>query len=172
MLSPIWLFCSHMDYSPPDFSVHGISQARILEWVAFSFSRASSPPRDQTRISIYPGFKGDQCWSKRGLCGYPARVGTWCQRSDCLWCATRVITSNGCLYLLRHCLGFEFSQYPMAEIFPWLWQPSLQCRAPVQGKWYQIICSAQTEAYARMVWETTNYLHNFSHPLCFSSRAS
>ena len=38
--------CNHMDYSPPDFSVHGILQARILEWVAISFSRGSSLPRD------------------------------------------------------------------------------------------------------------------------------
>ena len=37
--------------SPPGSSVHGILWARILEWVAFSFSRASSWPRDQTLIS-------------------------------------------------------------------------------------------------------------------------
>ena len=40
-----------MDYSPPGFSVHGISQARILEWVAISYSRGSSKPRDWTHIS-------------------------------------------------------------------------------------------------------------------------
>ena len=40
-----------MDCSPPGSSVHGISQARILEWVAISFSRGSSRPRDQTCIS-------------------------------------------------------------------------------------------------------------------------
>ena len=37
-----------MDYSLPGSSVHGISQARILEWVAISFSRGSSQPRDQS----------------------------------------------------------------------------------------------------------------------------
>ena len=37
-----------MDYSLPDFSVQGISQARILEWVAVSSSRGSSQPKDQT----------------------------------------------------------------------------------------------------------------------------
>ena len=36
--------------SPQGFSVHGISQARILEWVAVSFSRGSSRPRDQIRV--------------------------------------------------------------------------------------------------------------------------
>ena len=38
--------CDPMDYSPPGSSVHGILQARILEWVAFPFSRGSSQPRD------------------------------------------------------------------------------------------------------------------------------
>ena len=38
--------CDPMDSSPPGFSVHRIFQARILEWVTISFSRASSQPRD------------------------------------------------------------------------------------------------------------------------------
>ena len=36
--------CNPMDCSPPGSSVHGILQARILEWVAISSSRGSSPP--------------------------------------------------------------------------------------------------------------------------------
>ena len=44
-----------MDYSRLDFSVHGISQSRILEWVAISFSRDSSQIRDQTHISCIAG---------------------------------------------------------------------------------------------------------------------
>ena len=43
--------CNPMDCSPPGPSVHGISQTRILEWVAISFARVSSQPRDQTRVS-------------------------------------------------------------------------------------------------------------------------
>ena len=43
--------CDFMDCSPPGFSVHGILQARMLEWVAISFSRGSSYPRDGTCIS-------------------------------------------------------------------------------------------------------------------------
>jgi len=42
--------CDPMDCSPPGSSVHGILQARILEWVAISFSRVYFPPRDQTRF--------------------------------------------------------------------------------------------------------------------------
>ena len=38
--------CEPMDCSPPGSSIHWISQARVLEWVTISFSRASSRPRD------------------------------------------------------------------------------------------------------------------------------
>ena len=42
---------------PMNYTVHGILQARILEWVAFPFSRGSSQPRDQTQVSqIVEGF--------------------------------------------------------------------------------------------------------------------
>ena len=43
--------CNPMDCSPPSSTVHGISQARILEWGAISFSRGSSRHRDQTWVS-------------------------------------------------------------------------------------------------------------------------
>ena len=46
LVSCVQLFCNPMDCSLPGSSVHGISQARILEWVALSFSRKSSSPRD------------------------------------------------------------------------------------------------------------------------------
>ena len=38
-----------------DYRVHGILQARIVEWVAFPFSRESSQPRDQTQVSHVAG---------------------------------------------------------------------------------------------------------------------
>ena len=47
--------CDPTDCSPPVSFVRGISQARILEWVAISFSRGSSPPKDQT---MYPALAG------------------------------------------------------------------------------------------------------------------
>ena len=40
--------CDPVDHSLPSSSVHGILQARILEWIAIPFSRGSSPPKDQT----------------------------------------------------------------------------------------------------------------------------
>ena len=47
--------CDPMDCSPPGSSVHGIFQARVLEWVAISFYRGSSWPRDRTRVSHIVG---------------------------------------------------------------------------------------------------------------------
>ena len=47
--------CDTMDGSPPGSSVHGIFQARILEWGASAFSRGSSRPRDWTQVSRIAG---------------------------------------------------------------------------------------------------------------------
>ena len=47
--------CDPVDCSPPGSSIHGILQARILEWVAISSSRGSSWPRDQTQVSRIAG---------------------------------------------------------------------------------------------------------------------
>ena len=44
-----------MDCNLPGSSVHGIFQARVVEWVAISFSRGSSWPRDQTQVSCIVG---------------------------------------------------------------------------------------------------------------------
>ena len=49
--------CKPVDCSPPGSAVHGILQARRLEWAAISFSRGSSQPRNQTHIScMQDGF--------------------------------------------------------------------------------------------------------------------
>ena len=50
--------CDPMDCSPPGSAVHGIFQARILEWGATAFSRGSSRPRDRTHVSMSPAPAG------------------------------------------------------------------------------------------------------------------
>ena len=55
-----------MDCSLPGPSVHGIFQARILEWVAISFSRGSSQPRDWTWVSLIVGRRFT-VWSTREM---------------------------------------------------------------------------------------------------------
>ena len=83
-----------MGCSPPGSSVHGIFQARVLEWVANSFSRGSSPPRDQTRISHIAGGRLT-IWATMK----PSQVMT-CQFQD--W-VIKSVTS----ILLTHTLSFR-----------------------------------------------------------------
>ena len=56
--------CDPMDCSLPGSSLHGILQARVLEWVAISFSRGSSWPRDRTWVSRIPGRRFN-LWATR-----------------------------------------------------------------------------------------------------------
>ena len=55
--------CSNL-CDPMDCTVHGIFQARILEWVAFPFSSSSSQPKDRTQVSRI-GFSRQKYWSGR-----------------------------------------------------------------------------------------------------------
>ena len=61
---PCLTLCDSMDCGPPGSSVHGILQARTLEWVATSSSRGSSLPRDRTHVTgidgclLYPALAG------------------------------------------------------------------------------------------------------------------
>ena len=50
--------CNPLDYNLPGFSVHGISQARILEWVAISFSRDLPDPGIEPMSPEYPVLAG------------------------------------------------------------------------------------------------------------------
>ena len=56
-----------VDCSPPSSSVHGILQARILEWVAISFSRGSSQPRGRTQVSHIAGRCFNLCTTREAL---------------------------------------------------------------------------------------------------------
>ena len=66
--------CDPMDCSLPGSSVHGISKARILEWVAIFYSKGSSQPRDQTHVScvscgslplsLWSEVLNPLCWSQ------------------------------------------------------------------------------------------------------------
>ena len=66
--------CDLMDCSPPDSSLHGISQAGILEWVAISYSRGSSQPRvilnSPSDNSSIPTMSGPDACSVPSNCAY------------------------------------------------------------------------------------------------------
>ena len=69
LLSRIRL-CDTMDCSLPGSSVHGIFQPRVLEWVALSFSRGSSRPRDRSRVSHIVG-RHFTVWATRQIQDFP-----------------------------------------------------------------------------------------------------
>ena len=70
MLSHVAL-CGPVDCSSPGSSVRGILQARILEWVAFSFSRGSCQPRDRTQVSHIAGRRFNLCTTREARTGLP-----------------------------------------------------------------------------------------------------
>ena len=60
--------CDCMNWSPPDSTVQGSLQARILEWVAMPFLRRFSRPRDQTQVSHIAGGFFSICATRDCVC--------------------------------------------------------------------------------------------------------
>ena len=100
--------CDFMDYGPPDSSVHGIFQARILEWVAICYSRGSSWPRGQTRISCV------SCTDK------------WILYHSATW-ETHVSTGH---------IFFKYSLWEMETITIFNWWFILNFPPPNQQTWF------------------------------------
>ena len=100
--------CNAMDFSQPGSSVHGIFQARILEWVAIPFSRASSQPRDRAQVSYIVGrfftiwatraikTKNKRCW--RG-CG---EMETYAVGRNVTWCSHHGERYGGFLKIFKY----------------------------------------------------------------------
>ena len=64
---------------PMDYTVHGILQARILEWVAVLFSRGSPHPRDQSQVSHIAGrfFTSWATWEAHRVHGWILNIWSW-----------------------------------------------------------------------------------------------
>ena len=79
--------CNPVDYSPPGSSIHGrVLEARVLECVAISFSRGSSWPRDQTKVSRIEG-RHFTIWATREaswMCELDYK-GNWAPKNWCFW---------------------------------------------------------------------------------------
>ena len=56
-----------VDYSPPSSSIHGILQARILEWVSISFFKGSCRPGDRNQVSHIAGRHFNLCTTREAL---------------------------------------------------------------------------------------------------------
>ena len=92
LLSYVLLFCDPMDCSPPGFSIYGISQARILEWVAISFSRGSP--------GIEPSFLPCLLLSRQILYQNLSLLGSpYIQE-----CKTKITADGDCSHEIKRCL--------------------------------------------------------------------
>ena len=105
------ILCDPMDCSLPGSSTHGISQARVLEWVAISSSRGSSQPRDRTRVSCIAGRRFT-IWTTREamkIWSYPYNLNMELGFSQfvsffSLWV---VVAFSSCGAWVSHCGGFS-----------------------------------------------------------------
>ena len=90
--SRVWL-CN-----PMDFTVHGILQARVLEWVAFPFSRGSSQPRDRTQIFHTAGRFSTSWDTREALAVFMVHANVTTQYT---WNYSNIILNANCILKRR-----------------------------------------------------------------------
>ena len=112
----------HMDYS-----VHGILQARILEWVAIPFSRRSPQPRDRTQVSFIAGgfFTSWALWKWKLLSCVRLFVTPWTTGVDSLSLLQGIFPIQGSNPGLPHCrwIIYQLSHQGSPRILEWVAYP-------------------------------------------------
>ena len=108
-LSCVRLFVTPMDFSPPGFSVRGILQTRILEWVAIPFSRGSSWLRDQTQVS---------CIAGRFFTTWATREAQWLCNSLSMYLISLSSLSHAFSWFM-HVSGKSHGQRSLVGCSPW-----------------------------------------------------
>ena len=124
-----------IDCSPPDSSIHEIFQATVLKWVAISFSRASSWPRDQIQVSCHAGRRFT-VWATREALSKSEQKSRWVFFLECpkllgsfraqqkAPCPRGLVHAPGQAHLSRAHLGLFPSPCPWASESKRSWLPS------------------------------------------------
>ena len=111
--------CNPVDCNLPGSSVHGILQARILEWVTIPFSREPSWPRDWTWVSLYFGV---------------ALISSACGHQGCK------IPSFGAAFFLFPCfLQLTYHQWPNLSFALWILKAEAGATYSNQGWWSRLL---------------------------------
>ena len=141
-----------MDCSLPGSSVHGISQARVLEWVAIPFCRGSSRPRDQTQFSCIKG-KLFTIWATREA----SMIKVLCFVLFCFWRPYHLeIQAKVFIGDMAWCLGFTL-KYPVKGLPWWLSgkEFTCQCRRLRFNPWVGKMLWKEMATQSSIVdWET------------------
>ena len=132
--------CDPMDCSPPGPSVYAVLQVRLLKWVAVSYSRESSQPRDQTHVFVSPALAGRFFTISTDLEAHRFALGLIC------------------------CLGAEGIPASPLSSSPWpSWSHSSATTFPVlqllTGNWW---CQSLPNFLLRDLWEATSQAANAS----------
>ena len=122
--------CNHMGCSLPGSSVHGILQARILEWVAILSSRGSSPPRDGTGVSCV------SCIDRLADSLLLHHPGSPCPRLDRWWITElRFKSRPSTLLHVMQLNPFHSLKKDMVTYLIYLWQELLQGEKTLLSPW-------------------------------------
>ena len=138
--------CNPVDCSPPGSSIHGIFQARVLEWIAISFFRGSSWPRDWTQVSLIAG----RCFTIWAI-----REGPW--EIQFILYFNVIVYMRGCLNCFSHVQLFvtlwNVAHYDplsmgilQAIILAWIAMPSFQGLFLTQGLNPCLLCLLHWQA--------------------------
>ena len=105
--------CHPVDCSPPGSSVYRIFQARIVEWIAISFSKGSSRPRNQTKVSCVAGrfftyWERREAWyiaylfTMTYIIGNILSVFLWYNQLSMMYFSYYILVSSVCWYPLKN----------------------------------------------------------------------
>ena len=131
--------CNHMDCSPLGSPVHGISQARILEWVSVSFSRGSSWPRDRTWVSC-TGGRVLYDWASEGEKDLKRKTASWKQREK----------TNQQTTTTKHTITTEFIctvWLKIAAVWVGLWVKETRCSFTLEQHRFKLHSSTYTSDF-------------------------
>ena len=101
-------------WDPMDYTVHGILQARILEWVAFPFSRGSSQPRDRTQVSHIAGRFFTSWATREALLENPQLI-------LCKWFPTELAFPGKDWVIWMDSMGWEMEERRISTGSSYLW---------------------------------------------------
>ena len=144
--------CDPMDCSLPGSSVHGIFQARVLEWVSISFSRRSSWPRDRTQVSRIVGRRFT-VWATREVQGLYGLVNGDFQEGLCQrGCSQTAAANPPSLWwdpADPHCWPTVLVQFPVQSTSPIIW---------VLVHTRLCLCPPRLESVPPVLWKSCNQI--------------